>query len=207
MYRIFLVALFLLVFVSMSRYVGSLFGPQFDAVDTCSHVVDGDTFDVLSGHRIRLADVDTPERGEYGFDEATNYVGDMIYGKTVYLDTDDVYFYDTTGTRIVSVVYVEVEPGTYLNLNQALLDHGLAVVTDYDNEFNPALWDARIYDITTQGRWTIIGVTFVTSLVLVYIFDRAKNRVQSGLSKGVENVRARFNSDNMSKLSGSEELR
>jgi endonuclease YncB( thermonuclease family) len=125
-YRIFLVALFLVVFVSMSRYVGSLFGPQFDAVDTCSYVVDGDTFDVSSGHRIRLADVDAPERGEYGFDEATNYVGDMIYGKTVYLDLDDVNMYDTTATRLVSVVYVEVEPGTHLNLNQALLDHGLA---------------------------------------------------------------------------------
>ena len=33
MYRVFLAALFLVVFVSMSRYVGSLFSPQFDAVD------------------------------------------------------------------------------------------------------------------------------------------------------------------------------
>ncbi len=192
MYRVFLVALFLVAFVSMSRYIGALFNPKFDAIDTCSHVVDGDTFDVSSGHRIRLADVDTPEQGEYGFNEATDYVGDLIYGKTVYLDTDDVYFYDTTGTRIVCVVYVEVEPGTYLNLNQALLDHNLAVVIDYDNEFNPALWDARVFEMDTQGRLTVIGVSFITSLVLVVLFDRVKKRVQSGIGKGVDGAKDRF---------------
>lgn len=192
MYRVFLVVLFLVFFFSLSRYVDSLFRPQFDAVDACSHVVDGDTFDVSSGHRIRLADVDTPERGEYGFDDATDYVGDLIYGKTVYLDVDDVYMYDTTGTRIVCVVYVEVEPGTYLNLNQALLDHKLAVVSDYDNEFNPALWKARIYDIDTQGKLTIIGVSFVTSLVFIFLFDNVKKRAQKGISKGFTEIKSRF---------------
>jgi hypothetical protein len=156
-------------------------------------VVDGDTFDIGSGYRVRLADVDTPERGEYGFDAATDYVGDLIYGETVYLDVDDVYMWDTTGTRIVCVVYVEVEPDTYLNLNQALLDHGLAVVTDYDNEFNPLFWDARVYDLDTQGRLRVIGVSFVTSLVLVVLFDRVKKRVQSGVGKGVDEIKDRFN--------------
>ena len=191
-YRVFLVALFLVLFVSMSRYVGGLLSPQFNAIETCSHVIDGDTFDVSSGHRIRLADVDTPERGEYGFDEATDYVGDLIYGETVYLDIDDVYFWDTTGTRVVCVVYVEVEPGTYLNLNQALLDHGYAVEMDYPNEFNPAQWSARVYDLGTQGKLMVIGVSFVVSLVLVIMFDRLKKRVQTGVNKGVDEVRNRF---------------
>ena len=172
--------------------MNGLFRPPFDFKDTCTHVVDGDTFDVSAGHRIRLADVDTPERGEYGFDEATDYVGDLIYGKNVYLDVDDVNVLDTTGTRIVCVVYVEVEPDTYLNLNQALLDHGLAVVTDYDNEFNPALWSARVYDLSTQTRLGIIGVSFVVSLVLVILIDRLKKRLQTGVRNGVDDVKDRF---------------
>ena len=48
-YRFILVVLFLVIFVSFNRHIHSLFRPEFDVVDTCSFVVDGDTFDVSSG--------------------------------------------------------------------------------------------------------------------------------------------------------------
>ena len=181
-YRFILVVLFLVIFVSFSRHIHSLFRPEFDAVDTCSFVVDGDTFDISSGNRIRLADVDTPERGEYGYAEATRYLENWIYGKTVYLDVDDVHFYDTTGTRIVCVVYVEYESGRYLNINQALLDEGLAVLDDYDNEFSPYLWRRTVSDLSTQFSIFIIGVSFVTSLVVIVIIIRIKNQIQRTVS-------------------------
>ena len=95
-----------------SRNIHSLFRPNFDALDTFSYALDGDTFDVSSGNRTRLADMNTPERGEYGSAEATRFLEKWIYG-TVYLDIDDIYYWDTTGTMIVCVVYVEYEPGRY----------------------------------------------------------------------------------------------
>ena len=100
--------------------------PEFDLVDRVSYIVDGDTFDISSGERIRLADVDTPERGEYGFYEASNFLSALIGGETVYLDVDDVYRYDTYGTRLVCVVYVEYNSTHYINVNNALLRYGYA---------------------------------------------------------------------------------
>ena len=175
-YRILLGVIFLVMFISLSRYLNSLFRPPFDFVDICSHVIDGDTFDVSSGNRIRLADVDTPERGEYGYEAASNFLGDWIYGKEVYLDVDEVYVTDTTGTRIVCVVYVETDDGVYVNVNQALLDANLAVVSDYSNEFNPALWSSRVYDLSTQSLLVIIGASFVTSIIVIFVLNRMKNQ-------------------------------
>jgi micrococcal nuclease len=50
-------------------------------------VVDGDTLDI-DGTRIRLALVDTPERGQPGFDEAREFVESMCLGKSGELDVD-----------------------------------------------------------------------------------------------------------------------
>ena len=117
--------------------------PEFDLVDRVSYIVDGDTFDILSGETIRLADVNTPERDEYGFYDASDFLSSLIGGETVYLDVDDVYRYDRYG-RLVCVVYVEYGSDSYLNVNDALLRHGYAVVSDYPNEFNPYTWSSTI---------------------------------------------------------------
>jgi endonuclease YncB( thermonuclease family) len=50
------------------------------------HVVDGDTFDISTGLlsvRIRLCGVDSPERGQAGYREATTVLQAMIGGKPV----------------------------------------------------------------------------------------------------------------------------
>ena len=59
--------------------------------------------------------------------------------------------------------------------------------------FNPVYWNAKVYDLDTEGRLRVIGVSFVTSLVLVVLFDRVKKRVQSGVGRGVDEVKDRFN--------------
>ena len=97
----------------------------------------------------------------------------------MYLDLDDVNLYDTTGTRLVAVVYVEYEPGRYLNLNKALLDQNLAVISDYPNEFNPAFWVTYVYDLNTKSKVIIIGASGVTSLIIVYFVNRLKNYFSS----------------------------
>lgn len=56
--------------------------------ETVSKVVDGDTFETRTGTKpYRLADVDTPERGEAGYEEAKDALTRLINGKQVKIET------------------------------------------------------------------------------------------------------------------------
>lgn len=62
------------------------------------HVVDGDTIDaevdlgfkIETKQRLRLARVDTPERGQNGYDEAKEFVNHCILQKEVVLKTEKI---------------------------------------------------------------------------------------------------------------------
>lgn len=117
---------------------------EVDATATVTAVIDGDTFDCSPTGRIRLADVDAPEYYEPGYQEATNALSNLIAGQTIYLDIDDVYGTDPYD-RWVAVVYVRHNATHLRNVNEALLDAGVVVVTDYNNEFNPSTWPAYVF--------------------------------------------------------------
>ncbi|CAB4154815.1 COG1525 Micrococcal nuclease (thermonuclease) homologs [uncultured Caudovirales phage] len=65
---------------------------------TVENVVDGDTIDVsidlgfktATRQRMRLARVDTPERGEAGYGAARDFVRDATTGKVVTIKTEKV---------------------------------------------------------------------------------------------------------------------
>jgi micrococcal nuclease len=69
-----------------------------------TRVIDGDTFQINSGETIRLLCVDTPEKNQTGYEEATSYLESLILYKEVNLIpsiTDkDKY------RRLLSYVYV-----------------------------------------------------------------------------------------------------
>lgn len=58
------------------------------------HVIDGDTFDLTNGKRVRLIGVDAPELGRFGNEdepfaiEATKFVKNTIEGKEVWLQNE-----------------------------------------------------------------------------------------------------------------------
>lgn len=108
---------------------------KYEASGYCYHVVDGDTVDVDGVGRIRFVGVNTPERGESGYQEAKDYVKNMCLGKTVYLDIDDEKHYDKYG-RVLAVIYVDG-----VNLNAELLKRGYAEVMYIPpSEFDPYSW-------------------------------------------------------------------
>jgi len=107
-------------------------------------VIDGDTFDAFPVGRVRLADVNAPERGEPGFWEATEALKQLVLGKRVFLDVDDVYVMDKYN-RLVCVVYIKYNSTHLLNVNKWLLDHGYVEVKDYPNEFSPNKWKLYVY--------------------------------------------------------------
>jgi endonuclease YncB( thermonuclease family) len=107
-------------------------------------VVDGDTFDGFPIGRVRLADINTPERGEAGYAEAKQALADLTLNKRVYLDVDNVNVIDQYN-RVVAVVYVRYNSTHLLNVNMWLLENGFAEVYDFDNEFDPAIWSLYVY--------------------------------------------------------------
>lgn len=62
-------------------------------VAVVTQVIDGDTIVIDTGQHVRFIDIDTPERGHCGYDEATANMRTMVYGKAVVLTAgadDDV---------------------------------------------------------------------------------------------------------------------
>ena len=53
-------------------------------------IIDGDTFETEDGERIRMLGIDTPERGDEYFDEATEHLTSLIAGKSVTLIPDNI---------------------------------------------------------------------------------------------------------------------
>jgi endonuclease YncB( thermonuclease family) len=83
-------------------------------------VVDGDTLDI-NGTRIRLALVDTPERGQPGFDRAKEFVESICLGKKGELDVDSGQRRGDRYEREVGVVYCNG-----VNTNENLMTGKLA---------------------------------------------------------------------------------
>ena len=112
---------------------------EADATTVVTRVIDGDTFDTSAEVRVRLADIDTPETGEIGYDDAKNFLTSLVYQKTVYLDIDDLYRTDPYD-RLVCVVYVDYNATHLMNVNKAILMEGYARIWEHDNEFNSSTW-------------------------------------------------------------------
>ena len=74
------------IILSLSFFTNSAYSWEIDQTGTVYNIVDGDTVDVTSVGRIRLADIDCPESGESGCIAATQYISSLIYQKEVYVD-------------------------------------------------------------------------------------------------------------------------
>ncbi len=108
---------------------------HYEASGFCPYVVDGDTIDVNGVGRIRLVGVNTPERGQPGYQEAKDFVKSLCLHKIVYLDIDNAKHYDKYG-RVLAVVYAG-----NTNVNAELLKRGYAEVMYIPpSEFNPYSW-------------------------------------------------------------------
>lgn len=108
---------------------------NYEASGYCNYVVDGDTIDVEGIGRIRFVGVNTPERGQPGYEEAKDFVKSLCLSKTVNLDIDDAKHYDKYG-RTLAVVYVGD-----INVNAELLKKGYAEIMYIPpSEFDPYSW-------------------------------------------------------------------
>jgi endonuclease YncB( thermonuclease family) len=173
----------LLQFASVSYGISS---GRIDATAIASGVHDGDTFyidrEFYGSNTIRLADINASELGQPLSYEARDFLSELVYNDTVYLDIDNVYRFDYRGTgdRLVCVVYVSYNSTHYKNVNKALLDASLAERKDYDNEFNPDTWTLYVSKQETpelQLFPILFGLTIlIVILIAVTVFVRKRGR-------------------------------
>jgi micrococcal nuclease len=110
-----------------------------ELVGIVTKVVDGDTLDI-NGTRIRLALVDTPERGQPGFFEAKKFVESLCLGKKGELDVDNGQRRGDRYGREIGVVYCDG-----LNANEKLMSGKFArILTEFCDisEFANENWTA-----------------------------------------------------------------
>lgn len=94
---------------------------------TVARVIDGDTIETEDGERIRLLGINTPERGEPGYEHAKQRLTDLVVNKEVYLHTgvDDKDHYGR------SLRYV-IQDGE--NINLKLVEEGYATAYFFPQE-------------------------------------------------------------------------
>ncbi len=114
------------------------FEPEFNLSNEVRvyQVVDGDTFIISSGEYVRLIGVDSPEKGEEGYNEATDFLR-QFEGKAVALESEGAER-DGYG-RLLRHAYVD-----NASLAVALLEKGhAAIYSGYNGthygEFSTAL--------------------------------------------------------------------
>ncbi len=105
-----------------------------------TEIIDGDTI-YTTNYKIRLSLVDTPEKDESGFSEATSFTVKMCpVGSFVTIDQDDLQPYDQYD-RLLANVFCNGK-----SLNSALLNNGHAEIsTRYcsTSEFSDYSWAQR----------------------------------------------------------------
>lgn len=172
----------IITLVNVSGTSGS--GWEIDEVVTVTRVVDGDTFDAAPVGRVRLADINTPEVGQFGAREATDHLSSLIRNRVVYLDVDDLYGSDVYG-RVVAVVYVRHNATHLLNVNEALLEAGLARVADFPNEFDPRTWTryagyptsgGPMAEATEASPMAVMAVIAVAMAIISLVLLRRRRR-------------------------------
>ncbi len=90
-----------------------------------TRVIDGDTIEISTGERVRLICIDTPETNEDYYQEAKDYLIDLILNKEVELvkDKSETDRYD----RLLRYIYLDGE-----FVNEMIVEEGWAVAYPYN---------------------------------------------------------------------------
>lgn len=111
-------------------------------------ITDGDTIKVLINkqeERIRLNGIDCPERNQAFGTKAKEFVSDLVFGKTVLVESEEIDRYG----RILGWVYLE----DGRNVNEELLKAGLAWhYKQYNNDPRLAMMEMEARN-AKRGLW------------------------------------------------------
>ena len=124
-------------------------------------IADGDTFTLLTADkeqvRIRLAEIDTPESGQPYGNRAKQALSQLVFGKEIRVDVQDIDRYDRTVGRPyvgdVDVCAELVESGYAWAYRQYLRDPKLLVLEKEAQEAKRGLWGLPEYERIAPWDW------------------------------------------------------
>jgi len=134
----FLAALILLFILVNYSFLDDALIRLFDESETriAERIVDGDTI-VAGGENVRLLGINTPERGEWLYSEAKEYLQERIFNKTIKLEFGkeryDIY------DRLLAYVFLNEE-----NINLKIIENGYAnpYFPSGKDEYSQSFYDA-----------------------------------------------------------------
>jgi endonuclease YncB( thermonuclease family) len=109
-------------------------------------VIDGDTFELESGQKVRLKGINTPEKSEWLNLEAGEFVRDSVENKSVRLEN---HGFDKYG-RMLAYVFVGGK-----NLNREILERGLGTLYYYgrDSHYDELKRAEEFARLNEEGLW------------------------------------------------------
>lgn len=149
---------------------------------TVESVIDGDTVVLESGDRVRLLGIDTPEKGQYYFREATEKLEELVRGRKVRLEKEDEDRdkYD----RLLRYIHLDTASGDIL-VNLELVRLGLAktYMLEEGDKYREGLLEAeREAREDGLGIWKLQGEKGVFCLGIFYLHYNAKGNDNQNLN-------------------------
>ena len=150
-----MVVILLSLLVVFFRLVEDI-GEDFKGAERLSviEVIDGDTVRLKGGDKLRLANIDTPEKGELFYEEATRFLEELVLGKTIHIEfahkRRDKY------GRLLGYMYVDS-----VFVGQEILRNGLGYIllfkkNDYDRPQVKILLSAQRRAMEEKvGLWSL----------------------------------------------------
>jgi micrococcal nuclease len=181
---------------------------EINLTGIADRVIDGDTIEIIAlngtEYRIRLADVNASEFGQIGYNEAKEFLTNLVYEKTVYLNVDDVYIWDNKGigNRLVALPYVEYNSTHLINVCEALFEASQVEKKDYDNEFNPYTWELFFLKPQTIPEFppaAILSLLPIAIFVIAVVYLKLSRRIPAtSTGKTLAPIKkGKFNSKNV----------
>ena len=121
-----------------------VFDDSKDRLYLVTEVIDGDTIEINASNRVRLLEIDAPERGECYFSESKEALSDLIEGEYVRLEKDTSGV-DNFGRLLRYVFLLQEDTMDDTFVNDYMLEQGFADIYE-------ASQDKRYRDILMHGR-------------------------------------------------------
>jgi len=103
-----ILALLITLLIASNVYLVSLFDKPTKETATISRVIDGDTLETTEGERLRLININTPEKSEKGYEEAIQFIF-FLENRTVEIEILGLDRYQRTLVRVFTPEYLNIE--------------------------------------------------------------------------------------------------
>lgn len=150
-----IVVVLLSLFVIFFRLAEDV-GEDFKEIDRFMviEVIDGDTVRLRGGDKLRLANIDTPEKGGLFYEEATQFLEKLVLGKTIQIEF--AYKRRDKYGRLLGYMYVDS-----VFIGREILKNGLGYIllfrkSDYDRPQVRTLLSAQRQAMKKKvGLWSL----------------------------------------------------